>query len=97
MQVYDLNDKTRQQFGLDQSITVGVVASTVQYSSPADMKGINRGDVIESVSVNHGSTKELTSAQDFANVANSLKSDQGVVLLVHHGKTSSFIYLTPQN
>jgi len=97
LQVYDLNDKTRQQFALDKAITVGVVASTVEYSSPADMKGITRGDVIESVSINHGSTHELSSAKDFADVVNNLKPDQGVVLLVRHGTTSSFIYLTPQN
>jgi serine protease Do len=95
LQVSDLNDKTRQQFGVDATVTSGVVVGTVQYSSPAELRGVARGDVIESVSVNHGSTRQLTSAQDFANLANDLKPDQSVVLLVHHGKSSSFIYLAP--
>jgi serine protease Do len=97
LQVSDLNSKSRQQFSLDQTVTSGVVATMVEYSSPADMKSIMRGDVIESISINHGSTHQLATAKDFADVANSLKPDEGVVLLVHHGKSSSFIYLTPAN
>ena len=93
----DLNDKARQQFKIDKVVTGGVVVGTVEYSSPADLKGVTRGDVIESVSVNHGTTKELASAKDFADLVNDLKPDQSVVLLIHHGKNSSFIYLTPQN
>ncbi len=95
LQVNDLTDKTRQQFGVDAVVTSGVVVGTVQYSSPADLKGVTRGDVIESVSVNHGSTRQLLSAKDFADVANELKPDQSVVLLIHHGKSSSFIFLAP--
>jgi serine protease Do len=97
LQVNDLNASTRQQFSVDKAVTAGVVASTVEYSSPADMKGITRGDVIESISINHGSTLQLASAKDFADLANTLKPDEGVVLLVHHGKSSSFIYLTAPN
>jgi len=96
LQVNDLNDKTRQQFAIDRAITSGVVVGMVEYSCPADMKGVSRGDVIESISINHGATTPLASAKDFADVANSLKPDQGAVLLVRHGNTSSFIYLAPQ-
>ncbi len=96
LQVTDLDSKSRQQFAVDSVVTTGVVIGTVQYGSPAELKGIMRGDVIESVSVTHGSTRQLNSAKDFGDVAGNLKPDQSVVLLVHHGKTSSFIYLAPQ-
>jgi serine protease Do len=95
LQVNDLSDKIRQQYGVDASVTSGVVINSVEQSTPADLKGLAKGDVIESISVNHGTTRQLASAQDFADTANTLKSDQGVVLLVRHGKTSSFIYLAP--
>jgi S1-C subfamily serine protease len=94
--VSDLNDKSRQQFSIDKVVQGGVIVGSVQYSSPADMKGVTRGDIIESVSIDHGATRQLTSANDFAEVAKDLKPDQSVVLLVHHGKSSSFIFLAPQ-
>jgi serine protease Do len=96
LQVNDLNNKSRQEFGVDAIVKSGVVVGTVQYSSLAELKGVERGDVIESVSINHGSTRQLVTAQDFADVANGLKPDQSVVLLIHHGKSSSFIYIAPQ-
>ena len=96
IEVNDLNQKSRLQFAVDSVVTAGVVVGNVQYSSPADLKGISRGDVIESVSVNHGATKQLTSAQDFSDFTGTLKPDQSIVLLVHHGKASSFVYLAPQ-
>ena len=96
LQVSDLDDKSRLQFGIDKIVTTGVVVSNVEYSSTADLKGVVRGDVLESVSVDHGSTRQLSSAKDFGDVAGNLKSDQSVVLLVHHGKSSSFIFLAPQ-
>jgi len=51
--------------------------------------------MIESACVNRGSTQEITNASDFTNLAKNLKSDQSVVLLVHHNKDSRFIYLSP--
>jgi len=96
LQVSDLNDKTRQQFNVDSAITSGVVIGLVEYSSPADLKGVMRGDVIESINVDHGSTRPVATARDFADIANNLKPGQDVVILVRHGNTSSFIYLTPQ-
>jgi serine protease Do len=96
LQVSDLNDKSRQKFSVDPMVTAGVVVSGVQDNSSADEKGIQVGDVIESACVNRGSTLQLAGAKDFVDVTKDLKPDQSVVLLVHHGKTSSFIYLAPQ-
>jgi len=53
--------------------------------------------MIESACVNRGSTQEITNASDFTNLAKNLKSDQSVVLLVHHNKDSRFIYLSHRN
>jgi serine protease Do len=103
VQVTDLNDKTRQKFGVDDTVTSGVVITGVQPGSPADAKGLVRGDVIEIACARRGSIQPLASAVDFTGLTQKLKTEQSVVLLVHHGKTSGpedrssmFIYLTPQ-
>jgi serine protease Do len=102
LQVTDLNNTTRQKFGIDDTITSGVVVTGVQEGSPADVRGMVRGDVIEIVCAQRGSIQPLTNAGDFAGLTKKLKADQSVVLLVHHGKTSGpegrssiFIYLAP--
>ena len=50
-----------------------------------------------------GLIQPLASEGDFVGLTKKLKADQGVVLLVHHGKTSGpedrssvFVYLAPQ-
>jgi serine protease Do len=103
LQVTDLNDKSRQKFGVDDIVTSGVVVTGVQEGSPADTKGLLRGDVIEIACAERGTLQPLTNAGDFAGLTKKLKADQSVVLLVHHGKTSGpedrssmFVYLTPQ-
>lgn len=103
LQVTDLNDKTRQSFGVDDTVTSGVVVTGVQEGSPADARGLLRGDVIEIACAQRGSIQPLASAGDFTGLTKNLKADQSVVLLVHHGKTSGpedrssiFIYLASQ-
>jgi len=101
LQVTDLNDKSRQRFGVDDMITSGVVVTGVQPGSPADARGLERGDVIEIACAQRGSIQALASANDFNGLTKKLKSDQSVVLLVHHGRASdeemgsSFIFLAP--
>jgi serine protease Do len=103
LRVTDLNDKTRQKYGVDDVVTSGVVVTGVPEGSPADVRGLVRGDVIEIACAQRGLIQPLASAGDFAGLAQKLKADQGVVLLVHHGKTSGpedrssiFMYLAPQ-
>jgi serine protease Do len=104
LQVTDLNDKTRQKFGVDDVVVSGVVVTGVQEGSPADARGLLPGDVIEIACAQRGSIQPLANIGDFAGVAKNLKANQGVVLLVHHGKTSGpedrssiFMYLAPQS
>ena len=103
LQVTDLNAKSRQMFGIDDMITAGVVVTGVQEGSPADNRGLLRGDVIEIACAQRGEIQSLGSANDFTSLTKKLKPDQSVVLLVHHGVTSGpenrssmFIYLTPE-
>jgi len=103
VQVTDLNDKTRLKFGVDDIVPSGVVITGVQEGSPADAKGLIRGDVIEIACPQRGSILQLGNAADFTGLTKGLKPDQNVVLLVHHGKTSGqddgsndFVCLTPQ-
>jgi serine protease Do len=103
VQVTDLNDKTREKFGVDDIVPSGVVVTGVQEGSPADAKGLIRGDVIEIACAQRGSIQSLASAADFTGLTKVLKPSQNVVLLVHHGKTSGqddgssdFVCLTPQ-
>jgi serine protease Do len=97
LQVVDLTDKVRQKFGLDpQRVTSGVVVNNVQEGSPADEKGIQRGDVIQSASISRGATREVTTAKDFTSLTSELKPDQGVALLVNNSENhSNFVYLAP--
>jgi serine protease Do len=102
LQVADLNDKNRQQFGVENIVTSGVVVTGVQEGSPADIKGLQRGDVIEMACAQRGSIQALNTAADFAGLTKGLKPDQSVVLLIHHGKlsgqedkSSMFLYLEP--
>lgn len=104
LEVTDLNDKTRQTFGVDDMVTSGVVVTGVQDDSPADVRGLLRGDVIEIACVQRGSIEPMASARDFAGLTKKLKTGQSVVLLVHHGKlsgpedrSSMFVCLTPQS
>ena len=103
LQVTDLDDKSRQKFGIDQTITAGVVVTGVAGGSPAEARGLVRGDVIEIASVRRGSIQPLANANDFTGLQTKLKADQSVVLLVQHGRTSGsedrsivFVYLAPQ-
>jgi serine protease Do len=102
LQVTDLNEETRQKFGVDDMVTSGVVVTGVQEGSPADARGLLRGDVIEIACAQRGSIQPLASAGDFTGLTKKLKADQSVVLLVH-GKTSGpedrssiFVYLAPR-
>ena len=88
-----LNDKTRQKFGVDDMVTSGVVVTGVQEGSPADVKGLLRGDVIEIACAQRGTLQSLANAGDFTGLTKKLKADQSVVLLVHHGKTLSLIHI----
>ncbi len=94
LQVKDLDDQERQKYGVVGNVS-GVLISAVAHDSAAGAKGIQPGDVIESASVNRGMTKPVGAAKDFADLVKSLKPDEAVVLLVHQGTGSSFIYLTP--
>jgi serine protease Do len=101
--VTDLNDKSRQQYGVDDFVTAGVVVTGVQEGSMADQKGLLRGDVIEVACAQRGLIQTLGNSADFAGMIKGLKPDQSVVLLVHHGKlsgtedrSSNFLYLAPQ-
>jgi len=103
LQVTDLNDKTRQKFGIDDVVTSGVVVTGVQEGSIADARGVERGDVIQIACAQRGNIQPLASAADFTSLTKTLKPDQSVVLLVHHGKISGpeglqsiFIYLAQQ-
>jgi serine protease Do len=95
LQVTDLSDETRKKFSVDGSVTKGVVVSEVQEGSLPDAKGLMKGDVIESASVNRGSTLQLISAKNFSDLAQDLTPGQSIVLLVHHRTGSSFVYLAP--
>ena len=102
LQVMDLNAHSRQMFGIDDMITSGVVVAAVKEGTPADSRGLVRGDVIEIACAQRGEIDPLASTNDFASLTKKLKPDQSVVLLVHHGMTagpenrsSMFIYLTP--
>ena len=100
--VTDLTDKTRQQYGVDDFVTAGVVVTGVQEGTIADQKGLLRGDVIEIACVQRGTLETLSNSAEFAGMTKGLKADQPVVLLVHHGKlsgpedrSSTFLYLAP--
>ncbi len=95
VQVADLNDKARQKFGIDSLVTSGVVVTAVQEGSVADLKGITRGNVIESASVDRGSTEEVASPKAFTAITGRLKSTDGVALLLHDRDRASIIYLAP--
>jgi serine protease Do len=102
VQVVELNDQSRQQFGVDDFVTSGVIVTGVQEGSPADQKGLMRGDVIEVACAQRGAIQTLAHPSDFTDIIKRLKADQSVVLLVHHGKlsgdedrSSTFLYLAP--
>jgi hypothetical protein len=100
--VTDLTDTSRRKFGVDDMVTSGVVVTGVQEGSPAQVRGLLRGDVIEIACAQRGSIQPLASVGDFTGLTKQLKADQSVVLLVDHGKisgedrSSSFIYLAPE-
>jgi len=83
-------------------VASGVVLTDVQEGSPAEARGLLRGDVIEIACAQRGSIQPLANAGDFAGLMKKVKAGQSVVLLVHHGKKSSpeglsslFINLAP--
>jgi serine protease Do len=101
--VADLNDKTRAKYGIDDIVTSGVVVTEVSEGSAADDKGLERGDVIDMACAQRGFVQPLTKSGDFTSLAKTLKPEQSVVLLVHHGKlsgqedrSSMFVCLIPQ-
>jgi serine protease Do len=100
--VADLTDKSRAQFGVDDFVTAGVVVTGVAEGSPADMKGLLRGDVIEVACAERGEIRTMADSSAFAELTKALKPEQPVVLLIHHGKlsgdedrSSTFLYLAP--
>jgi serine protease Do len=96
IQVIDMNDKARQKYGIGSLVASGVIVNNVQEGSLAEAKGIQRGDVLESVAINKGASEPIASTKDFTAVSGSLKPDQGVVMLVHdRDKGNSLVYLAP--
>jgi serine protease Do len=95
VQVAELNDKSRQKFGVDALVTSGVVVTGVQEGSVADLKGIARGNVIESASVDRGSTELVATPKDFSTISDRLKPSDAVALLVHERQGDSILYLAP--
>jgi serine protease Do len=97
LSVSDLNDGTRRKFGVNPTIKTGVVVTDVRNGSTAEDKGLARGDVIESVNVDHGTMQPVGASKIFSGLTKGLKPDQGVVLLVEHrDKSSSFVFLAPE-
>ncbi len=96
LQVDALNDQSRKKYSVPAGVVSGVIVSTVVEGSTAQTRGLARGDVISSASLNHGAAMPLMAVKDFNDLSQSMSSDQSVVLLVHHGKGSSFIYLAPR-
>jgi serine protease Do len=88
LQVTDLSDAARRKYGVDDIVTSGVVITAVQEGSPAEARGLLRGDVIEIACTQRGSIHPVANAGDFTTMTKGLKPDQSVVLLVHHGKSS---------
>jgi S1-C subfamily serine protease len=104
VQVTDLNDKTRNRYGVDDMVTSGVIVTAVPQNSPAEERGLVRGDVIEIACAQRGTIQPLATTADFTRLTKTLKADQSVVLLVHHGKmsgsedrSSMFAYISPQS
>ena len=95
VQVAELNDKSRQKYGVDVLVTSGVVVTGVQEGSVADLKGIARGNVLESASVDRGSTVPLSTPKDFSTISDRLKPSDAVALLVHDRQGASILYLAP--
>ena len=89
VQITDLNDSTRRKFGIDDIVPSGVVVTGVQDGSPADVKGVMRGDVIEVACAQRGTIQEIDNPAEFVGLTKELKPDQNVVLLVHHGENES--------
>jgi serine protease Do len=102
VQVADLTEKSRGEFGVDPFVTSGVVVTDVPDGSPADQRGLLRGDVIEIACAQRGAIEPLARVADFTSLVRHLRPEQPVVLLVHHGKlsgdedrSSNFLLLAP--
>jgi serine protease Do len=87
--VQDLNSGLAQQLRLPPG-TKGVVVTSVDPGSAADMAGVKRGDVI--LQVDHTAVQNV---QDY-NKALAGKADQPVLLLISRGGETSYVVIEPQ-
>ncbi len=96
LQVQDLDRRLRKQFQVDDWISGGAVVTGVKADSVVGTRGFfEQGDVIEMVCVRHALPEKLSGVRELIEVADALKPEQGVALLVHRGHDNRFVYLSP--
>ncbi len=85
--VKDLNEQLAEKFDLEQG-TTGVVITNVDSNSPADLAGLQAGDVILRVG-----KKPVANVKEFKKLLAGADLSQGVKLIVNSGGTQRIIVL----
>jgi len=87
--VQNLTPEIARALGLED--TTGVVVARVEKGSPADVAGINRGDVMQEV--NHQLVEDV---DDFYRAMDRAKGQESILLLVRRGEASLYIAVSPK-
>jgi len=84
IEVADLNDKQREEFGIEKG---GVLVVNIE-QGPAAQAGVRPGDILMSIN-----NKKLTDAKQFLDAAKKLPTNKAVPLLVQRGHGATFLAL----
>ncbi len=69
----------------------GIVVTNVAEGSPADMAGIEKGDIVKQVN-----QKDINNVEDYSKVMSSVKKGEMVSLLITRGNANIYVAMTAQ-
>ena len=90
LQVQTLTPALAKQLNLENA--KGVIVTSVENGSPAQLAGIQTGDVIEKVA-----TKKVTSVREFRQALKDASLDEGVLMLVRSEAGTRFVVVQTEN
>ncbi len=89
LSVGNITPDMKKEYGPDTN--TGVIVTNIAEGSPADMAGIQKGDVIRQVN-----QKEVSNTSDYDKIVSSVKKGEMVSLLITRGNANIYVAMTAE-
>ncbi len=88
--VIDISPEHRERFGISSDVD-GAMVEGVRRTITDSRRALRPGDVITQIKVQGEDAREISSAQDFRQAADTIENGDSVVLLINRGGRTNFI------